>query len=230
MHSLCLWCALGKDIGIRRPCLHAIWSSSHSFVPSFPHTLIRLPHPLVHSLFYFHPTTSLFQNSRGYHSPSNLSMGYHIAFTNLKYFIYLVQVNGTSLLGATHLEAVRALRSMGDKITLLVCDGYDPSKVPEVLPGTMPVMSLNAGRSVSEESIDRDPPTHERAHEEIRREIRRQVSRCFWFKEKKLWWSLVKRRWRFDAWWTKKKKNTHLSSILHRFYYAFTTVLFLIGI
>ena len=89
--------------------------------------------------------------------------------------IPFIQVNGTSLLGATHLEAVRALRSMGDKLTLLVCDGYDPTKVPEVLPGQMPIMSLNAGRSVSEESIDRDPPTHERAHEEIRREIRRQV-------------------------------------------------------
>ncbi|KAK3743341.1 hypothetical protein QZH41_013908 [Actinostola sp. cb2023] len=86
----------------------------------------------------------------------------------------ILEVNGTSLLGATHLEAVRALRSMGDKLTLLVCDGYDPSKVPEVLPGQMPIMSLNAGRSVSEESIDRDPPTHDRAHEEIRREIRRQ--------------------------------------------------------
>ncbi|EDO33432.1 predicted protein, partial [Nematostella vectensis] len=38
----------------------------------------------------------------------------------------ILEVNGVSLLGATHLEAVRALRSMGDRVTLLVCDGYDP--------------------------------------------------------------------------------------------------------
>ncbi|EDO28754.1 predicted protein, partial [Nematostella vectensis] len=37
----------------------------------------------------------------------------------------ILEVNGVSLLGATHLEAVRALRSMGDRVTLLVCDGYD---------------------------------------------------------------------------------------------------------
>ncbi|XP_048590034.1 protein scribble homolog [Nematostella vectensis] len=86
----------------------------------------------------------------------------------------ILEVNGVSLLGATHLEAVRALRSMGDRVTLLVCDGYDPSIVPEAHPGNVPVMSIGSGRSVSEESIDRDPPAHERAHEDIRKEIRRQ--------------------------------------------------------
>lgn len=29
------------------------------------------------------------------------------------------------MLGATHVEAVRALRNTGDKLNLLVCDGYD---------------------------------------------------------------------------------------------------------
>ena len=38
-------------------------------------------------------------------------------------------MNGTSLLGATHMEAVRALRSVGDRLSLVVSDGYDVSKV-----------------------------------------------------------------------------------------------------
>ncbi len=38
-------------------------------------------------------------------------------------------MNGTSLLGATHTEAVRSLRSVGDRLSLVVADGYDVSKV-----------------------------------------------------------------------------------------------------
>lgn len=33
-------------------------------------------------------------------------------------------MNGFSLLGASHVEAVRALRSSEEVMTLLVCDGY----------------------------------------------------------------------------------------------------------
>ena len=39
----------------------------------------------------------------------------------------ILEVNGQSLLGATHEEAVKALRSAGDRLNLLVCDGYDLS-------------------------------------------------------------------------------------------------------
>ena len=39
--------------------------------------------------------------------------------------MFISQVNGQSMLGATHVEAVRALRNTGDKLNLLVCDGYD---------------------------------------------------------------------------------------------------------
>lgn len=39
----------------------------------------------------------------------------------------LLEVNGTSLLGATHQEAVNILRSSGNAITLVVCKGYDKS-------------------------------------------------------------------------------------------------------
>lgn len=36
----------------------------------------------------------------------------------------ILEVNGFSLLGASHVEAVRALRNIKDTATLLVCDGY----------------------------------------------------------------------------------------------------------
>ena len=37
----------------------------------------------------------------------------------------IIEVNGKSLLGATHAEAVEALRSSGDSIHLLLCDGWN---------------------------------------------------------------------------------------------------------
>ena len=39
----------------------------------------------------------------------------------------ILEVNGQSLLGVTHEEAVKALRTAGDRLNLLVCDGYEPS-------------------------------------------------------------------------------------------------------
>ena len=41
----------------------------------------------------------------------------------------LLEVNGVSLLGASHQEAVNALRTAGAVIRLLVCDGYDAAQV-----------------------------------------------------------------------------------------------------
>lgn len=43
----------------------------------------------------------------------------------------IIEVNGQSLLGATHQEAVNILRNAGDEIRLLVCDGFNPSALPE---------------------------------------------------------------------------------------------------
>lgn len=37
----------------------------------------------------------------------------------------LLEVNQQSLLGLTHAEAVQLLRSVGDTLTVLVCDGFD---------------------------------------------------------------------------------------------------------
>ena len=38
---------------------------------------------------------------------------------------YCHQVNGQSLLGTSHQEAVRALQNLSTTVTLLVCDGYN---------------------------------------------------------------------------------------------------------
>ena len=46
----------------------------------------------------------------------------------------IIEVNGQSLLGATHQEAVSALRNAGDSIHLLLCDGFDdPEAQPKAL-------------------------------------------------------------------------------------------------
>uniref|UniRef100_A0A2C9LCY6 PDZ domain-containing protein n=1 Tax=Biomphalaria glabrata TaxID=6526 RepID=A0A2C9LCY6_BIOGL len=71
----------------------------------------------------------------------------------------ILEVNGTSLLGATHQEAVRALRSVGDKMTILVCD-QPPEKSETNSPAELSSPSSQGGflsslhGSVS--SIDRD--------------------------------------------------------------------------
>lgn len=41
----------------------------------------------------------------------------------------ILEVNGTSLLGATHQEAVNALREAGNQIQIIVCKGYDKSSL-----------------------------------------------------------------------------------------------------
>lgn len=41
----------------------------------------------------------------------------------------ILEVNGTSLLGATHQEAVNALRAAGNDIQIIVCKGYDKSSL-----------------------------------------------------------------------------------------------------
>ncbi|XP_076655479.1 scribble planar cell polarity protein [Halictus rubicundus] len=52
----------------------------------------------------------------------------------LKVGMRLLEVNGTSLLGATHQEAVNILRCSGNTITLVVCKGYDKSEVEPLFP------------------------------------------------------------------------------------------------
>ena len=38
----------------------------------------------------------------------------------------IIDVNGNTLLGATHHEAVRVLKSVGKDVKFIVCDGYEP--------------------------------------------------------------------------------------------------------
>lgn len=58
----------------------------------------------------------------------------------LKVGMRILEVNGTSLLGATHQEAVNSLRAAGNEIQIVVCKGYDKSSLIHSL-GTVGGMS-----------------------------------------------------------------------------------------
>lgn len=64
----------------------------------------------------------------------------------------LLEVNGTSLLGATHQEAVNILRCSGNTITLVVCKGYDKSDIEPIL--TLSGVDESKEAKVSNESRD----------------------------------------------------------------------------
>ncbi|XP_077480118.1 protein scribble homolog isoform X3 [Stigmatopora argus] len=82
----------------------------------------------------------------------------------------ILEVNNHSLLGMTHTEAVRVLRAVGDSLVMLICDGFDPRRVPatEASPDEEPyaspgiianpfasgIVRKNSMESIS--SIDRD--------------------------------------------------------------------------
>uniref|UniRef100_A0A674P468 Protein scribble homolog n=1 Tax=Takifugu rubripes TaxID=31033 RepID=A0A674P468_TAKRU len=72
----------------------------------------------------------------------------------------ILEVNNHSLLGMTHTEAVRVLRAVGDSLSMLVCDGFDPQKVTSASPGIIAnpfaagIVRKNSMESIS--SIDRD--------------------------------------------------------------------------
>lgn len=53
----------------------------------------------------------------------------------LKVGMRILEVNGTSLLGATHQEAVNSLRAAGNEIQIVVCKGYDKSSLIHSLGG-----------------------------------------------------------------------------------------------
>lgn len=61
----------------------------------------------------------------------------------------LLEVNGTSLLGATHQEAVNILRCSGNTITLVVCKGYDKCEVEPHFP-------VSDGRESKESKTSKD--------------------------------------------------------------------------
>lgn len=61
----------------------------------------------------------------------------------------LLEVNGTSLLGATHQEAVNILRCSGNTITLVVCKGYDKNDLEQAL-------YMSGGRDSKESRTSRE--------------------------------------------------------------------------
>lgn len=56
----------------------------------------------------------------------------------LRVGLRLLEVNQQSLLGLTHAEAVQLLRSVGDTLTVLVCDGFDTSTTPALEVSCLP--------------------------------------------------------------------------------------------
>ncbi|XP_040403519.1 protein scribble homolog isoform X4 [Cygnus olor] len=80
----------------------------------------------------------------------------------LKVGMRILEVNHQSLLGMTHTEAVQILRSVGDTLLVLVCDGFDPKAAAaiEMSPGIIAnpfaagIGWKNSLESIS--SIDRD--------------------------------------------------------------------------
>ena len=65
----------------------------------------------------------------------------------------ILEVNGTSLLGATHLVAVRALRTNPMEVSLLVCDGYDPREVVRRRTQDRLSVSSNASATLDSSSL-----------------------------------------------------------------------------
>ncbi|XP_063912792.1 protein lap4-like isoform X3 [Zophobas morio] len=67
----------------------------------------------------------------------------------------LLEVNGKSLLGATHQEAVNTLRACGDVIHLVVCKGYDRADVDKAIAeGRLTRGGSVSSRSQSVSSLD----------------------------------------------------------------------------
>ncbi|KAK9878834.1 hypothetical protein WA026_003669 [Henosepilachna vigintioctopunctata] len=73
----------------------------------------------------------------------------------LKTGMRLIEVNGKSLLGATHQEAVNVLRSCGNHINIIVCKGYDRADVDRaVAEGRLTRGGSVSSRSQSVSSLD----------------------------------------------------------------------------
>ncbi|XP_046647495.1 protein lap4-like isoform X3 [Daphnia pulicaria] len=80
----------------------------------------------------------------------------------LKVGMRLLEVNGISLLGASHQESVNSLRTSGDVIHLLICDGYDAAEVERLQSeGVLTREAKSTSESVS--SLDRigEEPNHD---------------------------------------------------------------------
>ncbi|XP_024086270.1 protein lap4 isoform X1 [Cimex lectularius] len=96
----------------------------------------------------------------------------------LKVGMRLLEVNGFSLLGATHQESVNSLRNAGQSIRLVVCKGYDKAEVDKLLAeGKLTKENKSASQSVS--SLDRE----DHDSDTIRQEQQMKQELVAWEKE-----------------------------------------------
>ena len=80
----------------------------------------------------------------------------------------IIEVNGQSLLGATHSEAVDALRNSGNSIHLLVCDAWNDSATAPKAPAAALETIQNGNRtnsSIEADEVDQQPPRPNSAQE-----------------------------------------------------------------
>lgn len=84
----------------------------------------------------------------------------------------LLEVNGISLLGASHQESVNALRSAGSALRLLVCDGYDSAEVERLqMEGLLVRDCKSTSESVSSlDRLDDDEPVSQVAQPSTKEE------------------------------------------------------------
>ncbi|XP_024214873.1 protein lap4 isoform X10 [Halyomorpha halys] len=83
----------------------------------------------------------------------------------LKVGMRLLEVNGVSLLGKTHQDAVNTLRTAGLRINLIVCKGYDKAEVDRLMSeGILSKETKSASHSVS--SLDREEENSESLRQE----------------------------------------------------------------
>lgn len=71
----------------------------------------------------------------------------------LKPGLRLIEVNDISLLGVNHQEAVHALRNAGNRIVLLVCDGFDPNEAAARSTATTPLLTNHHSRESSSSTV-----------------------------------------------------------------------------
>ncbi|XP_073992634.1 scribble planar cell polarity protein isoform X3 [Rhodnius prolixus] len=90
----------------------------------------------------------------------------------LKVGMRLLEVNGVSLLGASHQEAVNTLRTAGLNIHLVVCKGYDKGEVDKLVSeGKLSKENKSASHSVS--SLDKEDEDSDtiRQEQEMKQEL-----------------------------------------------------------
>ncbi|XP_033640385.1 protein scribble homolog isoform X11 [Asterias rubens] len=115
-----------------------------------------------------HPGNPLDKNDEGIFISKVNEIGAASRDARLNVGMRILEVNGQSMLGARHGDAVRGLRSSGERIQLFVCDGYDPGEVAfwQARPGVVgnPLQHFDSNKRTSQESIssiDREMTTEE---------------------------------------------------------------------